>query len=198
MEYLVAAAADRAIRLYAVLTTSLPADFVADRVLPATHSIFASWDEASWITGLESEQSIECALAHLNWLRETAPQATIFLTMGEEGVLVAGSSSSLIHHVRLDRHWADVQQLVSQDATRLCGAGDCFAAGASVYLETGATRLAGIASVPSDAVGAALAGCAAAVRWLGSVLGLTARDFDVMEFPLAACRPRYLMNSLIA
>lgn len=185
MERLVRVTA-RGPRLYAVLTGSLPADFVVQRVLPCAHAIFAGWDEVGHVTRLDAAQNMDAALAHIEWLALRAPQAMIFLTMGKEGALVVGPGCPIVHHVRLDGPSPGVQSLIRRDPTRVCGAGDAFAAGAFVALETRVPLVSGGDGVASPVIRAGLAGCAAAVRWLGRVEGLRVLDFELTR--LQGCR----------
>ncbi len=59
----------------------------------------------------------------------------------------------------------------------LCGAGDAFAAGVAMYRATGRSLLPGLAAPSAE--GAAVAGCALAIRWLDRVAPLTRSDFHV-------------------
>jgi len=99
---------------------------------------------------------------------------------------VAEPALDSVCHVRLEPGpWAGVQRLVAEDSSRLCGAGDAFAGGTAVYLEYLKTLAAGIDGHYPPVVNAAIAGCAAAVRWIGFERSLRAGDFAVSALPLA-------------
>jgi len=180
MKHLVEAAKDNTIRLEVVVTKSLDAEFAHEIVLPAAQVVFASADEIGFLVGRTVTCDPSEAIEALAWLRWHAPKATLFLTLGPEGVLVAGPGLDKPQHIRLaEGPWHEVQVHVSQDSTKLCGAGDAFAAGVTVYLQTGKSLLAGGPPWYAPEVNAALAGCALAVRWIGWEPQLHQGDFVI-------------------
>jgi len=167
-----------------VVTKSLSAEFTLKVVLPAAHVVFASADEIGflprWGRGSEPSDPLDA----LAWLRRHAARATLYLTLGAEGVLVASPVLDDALHVRLVRGpWEQIQEHVRQDSTKLCGAGDAFAAGVTVYLQTGKSLLAGGPPSHAPEVNAALAGCALAVRWIGWEPRLSQGDFWIRSVP---------------
>lgn len=102
------------------------------------------------------------------------------VTLGSRGVSVQGPEAERAYHVCLiPTRAAQVQDLVARDPMRVCGCGDAFAAGAFACLEGAGHLLLPAANAPRRSVLAAVAGCAAALRWLGYSPELSAVDFTV-------------------
>ena len=180
--HLAQAAEANRIRLHVVVTKSLETDFARKAVLGAAHMIFASADEIGFLVGRKVTCDPAEALEALDWLRRHAAQATLYLTLGREGVLVAGPGLDSPRHVRLaQRPWEQVQERVGRDSTKLCGAGDAFAAGVTVHQQTGKSLLAGAPPSYAPELNAALAGCALAVRWIGWEPPLSESDFIIKK-----------------
>ena len=185
LEFLIRLGAGQRPRLHVVATESLPAVFVRERVLPAASAVICNWQEVHHLIGRPGVQTVSAAQGALIWLREHAPQASLFLTMGKEGVLVAAPGDNAVAHVRLGPTQTEqLQRQLRGYPWRVCGCGDAFASGAFTRLETGRTAVLG-----GDSGGvvysAALAGCAAAVQWLGWEPRLREQDFHVERFPLS-------------
>jgi sugar/nucleoside kinase (ribokinase family) len=187
MEFLAREAKAGRNRLSIVLTGALPFEFVQNTALPAASVLFASLDEIGDITGWDVEQTIESAFETALRLQRVAPAAIIYLTLGKEGVVVTGPDLESPYCVRLALDpWAEVQRIVAENPARLCGAGDAFAGGVTVYLECLATLAAGLDGHYPPAVNAAISGCAASVRWIGLERVVGAVDFQVSSFPMAS------------
>jgi sugar/nucleoside kinase (ribokinase family) len=184
IEFLARQANLRGSRLSIVLTKALPFDFMENTVLPTAGVLFASLDEIRDITGWRVEQTVESAFEIAFRLQRVAPIAVIYMTLGKDGVVVTAPDLESPCCVRLaSGPWAEVQRLVAQDPARLCGAGDAFAGGATVYLECSSTLTRGLDGRYEPAVNAAIAGCAASVRWIGLERSLGTTDFQVHRFP---------------
>jgi hypothetical protein len=167
-------------RLSVVLTNTLAFDFMSHTVLPVARVLFASWDEIGKITGWDVEQTVASATMAMTRLQRIAPQSLIFLTLGEEGVLVTGPGLGVPCQVRLaPGTWNAVQQRVAEDPARLCGIGDAFAGSVAANLECFATFVADLDTHHPAPLNAAISGCAAAARWLGFDPLLNAADFEV-------------------
>ena len=170
--------------LHLVLTNGLPFDFVKRVALPVARTVVTSWDEIGKITGWDVEPTPRGALWAAARLGRLAPRAVVHVTCGESGTLVSGPGSLSGYRVILSRAvWDAVQRVVSVRASAVCGAGDAYAGGVVAAEVPGFGRL-GVGEVA--AVRSALAGCAAAVRWIGYRRPLRAADFAVSAVPLAA------------
>jgi sugar/nucleoside kinase (ribokinase family) len=179
MEHL-ARAAGKGLRLLAMITPALPGDLNRSVVMPAADSLFIGLDEAARILGTAGfDCSVRGALAALNKIRSFALGATVYITMGRDGVMVSGPGGDVAFHVSLIPNLAEkVQETVRQDPTRVCGCGDAFLGGATAMIVTGDSLVSELDADPKP-VAAAIAGCATAVRWLGFIPHLRAADFAV-------------------
>jgi sugar/nucleoside kinase (ribokinase family) len=184
MSYLADAVAHQRVRLYVVLTQSLAYDFVHKTVLPSAHALFTSWDQVSHITNSKVEKALHSNLRSLAWLQERAPNSHIFLTMGKLGTLVVGAGQSIAFHLCLKPLLSAEVQVFAAHPSRVCGCGDAFAAGVLADLEAGQSLLTGERKTLPPEVWAGLAGCAAALHWLGYQHKLCEEDFTIRSFYL--------------
>jgi sugar/nucleoside kinase (ribokinase family) len=185
MSHLASRASRRQLRLYVVLTGSLPPDFVNERILPAASCIFISWDDVMYIGGVRVRKTVDKALHILNCIRDRARASMIFLTMGSDGVVVAQTDRATATHVYLDpqaRLSAEMQALAADHPAHVCGCGDAFAAGAFADLETRQSLLVEEDNNYPRDVRAALSGCAAALRRLGYDGPVSEEEFVVSSY----------------
>lgn len=178
-EYLTMAAAEGKIVLHVVLTPYLPPDFVTSRWLREANVVYASQDEIGRVMGWEIDPSLAGAVEVVGRLRPLAQRAVIYLTRGDDGVVVSMPDQADCVHVRLGRDWDQIQAHVARDSTVLCGAGDAFAAGAALWWRTGYSLLGDGSAAHPPAVTAAIAASALAVRWSGWLKTLCGSDFTV-------------------
>lgn len=119
--------------LYFVITTSLPTDFVYDRILPSGVCIF-NYDDLLALSGVNPAQhgvkdKIGIAFETLNRIRKdkTSFNQNLYVTLGKYGVYCSDGDS--IWHIKLnDEHQAKVQEDVKRHSGSTTGAGDVFAA----------------------------------------------------------------------
>jgi sugar/nucleoside kinase (ribokinase family) len=107
--------------------------------------------------------------------------------MGKRGVLSVAADSIEPIHVELDNRTGvavETQEVVRSRPARLCGAGDAFAGGVLVRRAFGWSLLSDAGAFRPH-VQDALAGCAAALRWIGVSSRLAADAFDVRPLPSA-------------
>jgi len=181
---LASAAARKRLRLYAVLTPSLPSGFLVDAVLPWVHAVIVGVDEAQRVLGVQVQSTPEGELDALRFIAGYTQYANVFLTLGKRGILVSDISTMSIYHVSLRKGiFEQVQVSLASSPWAACGAGDAAAAGVMGYLETGRSLLVGDPPAQPPAVAAAIAGSAAALRWRGYAGSLAPGDFEVRELP---------------
>lgn len=183
-EYLAQEARAGNIKLHVVPSPYLPCDFVASRWLPAASEICTSQDEIGKVMGWDVGQRLADTPAVIGRIRELNKKAIIHVTRGDDGVVVSIPGEAEPVHVRLERSWDEVQKYVAEDPTVLCGAGDAFAMGSTLLLQTGLSVLEDMDRASPAAVRAAVAGSALAVRWAGWVPRLSHADFAVQRVPL--------------
>lgn len=187
MSFLMREAAAGRTRLHVALTNSLPFDFVQRTVLRVAQAVFASCDELAKITGWHFKPTPEGATDAALRLHRISSGAIVYLTLGEEGVIVVEAGSGRVWHVHLHlRSRDEVQQFVRSHSTQLCGAGDAFAGGTVAFLECLKPLVSGINGRYPHAVSASIAGCATAVQWIGWEQRLSAPDFVVKTVARAA------------
>ncbi len=185
MSHLASRASRSQLRIYVVLTGSLPPDFVNETVLPAASYLFISWDDVMFIGGVHVRKTVDNALHILNCLRDRARAAMIFLTLGSDGVVISQADRATVTHVYLNpqaRLSAEMKALVAGHPTHVCGCGDAFAAGAFADLETQQSLLVKKGNDYPQEVRAALSGCAAALRWLGYDGRVSEEEFMVSSY----------------
>jgi sugar/nucleoside kinase (ribokinase family) len=185
MSHLAARAAGGRMRLYLVLTGSLPTDFVNENILPAARCLFISWDDVMCVGGVCLRRTVANALHLLSCLRDRARASLIFLTLGGDGVLVSRAGRATATHVYLNpqtRLAAEIRELAARRPTHACGCGDAFAAGAFAELETRHSLLVNGGRRAPREVRAALSGYAAALRRLGYQAPLSAAELTVTNY----------------
>ena len=167
----------RRAKVYLGVTRSLPSDSGIESIASV---IIAGWDDFSEQIALGVRMDISGGMLAVERLRELAPTAALFVTMGREGVLLQTASDCAAVHVRL-RSGVDsqVQLLVFENPSRACGCGDAFAAGLFAELETGRSYLSNVRTERPRFERAAMSGCASALRWLGYRGPLAESDFVV-------------------
>jgi hypothetical protein len=77
MSRLASRAAGHQLRLYVVLTESLPSDFVNETLLPAASCLVISWDDVMFIGGVRVRKTVDNALRILSCLRDRARPALV-------------------------------------------------------------------------------------------------------------------------
>ncbi len=127
--------------LYFVITTSLPSDFVFQRILPYGISIISDEDMAS-IFGqdplkLNKDQLFELSLEYIRRMKRDAINNgnTLFVTLGQNGALCTNNTEKIYHVVLKDEYREMVNYSASSRIGSTNGAGDTFA-GAVVSLST--------------------------------------------------------------
>ncbi len=167
-EYIVSSIADK----MAVITRSLPPDFVIDRVLPFCLCQF-NYDEFGYILynrviGDENDR-FQAAVEGLDQLRLMRRlQLPVVVTLGKNGALIATKRET--YHIRLQEDKLDqVQNYLKGRTSQLTGAGDAFAAHSfRAWL------------LNANSVDIAIAGNIGAVKFLG-YKALNKDDFVIAE-----------------
>src|SRR6202167_4395771 len=162
-----------------VLTSAFQPDFHQRVMMPAATILIVSADEVACCSGEGVPMTVEGALDAVDTIRGFAPRVIVLVTLGGDGVVASAPRCGALH-IRLSRSsaaWALTEGLVAADAACLTGAGDAFAAGAAYYRAFGRSLLPWLGAPSAE--GAALAGCALAVRWIGRLAPLTRSDFDL-------------------
>ena len=180
-ESLTEIAIKRRIPVCLVVTKFPDVQFVRKQLLPEVRAIIGSADEIPTVMGWDCDQSFAGATRLVARLQECAPLAAVFVTLGEDGVLVA-EPGSRTYWVRMNeevRQMAQVQ--VALDTTCLCGVGDAFSGGVASYLASPEPSILRRDSLmfESEVVAAAAAGTQVAVRWFGFDRDLVPSDFRV-------------------
>jgi sugar/nucleoside kinase (ribokinase family) len=178
MRFLTDAALQGRTRLYAVITSSLPARVACLEVLPAASVVFSAWDELEPVIGHSlplTRQSVREAIERIS---RRAPQAMTFVTMGKCGVVVRDPDGSVSNVCLASGISRVVQGIVGRAPACVCGCGDAFAAGVYAFLEAGRSLVPGGRDY-TMAVQVAVAGCGSAIRWLGYKHELVQGDFSV-------------------
>jgi sugar/nucleoside kinase (ribokinase family) len=185
MTHAAAEAAHRRIRMHAMLTPSLPAEYLTDAVLPWATTVMAGSDDLEKMFGIPVGADPGPMLDAVRWIAERTVYADmVFVTLGENGILAADLPADTIFHVRLRKNAAQaVQSSISESPLRVCGAGDAAAAGIFIFRERGSALMPGLSGLP-PAVAASMAACAAALSRIGLASVLRPPDFDVYEHPL--------------
>ena len=174
MTRLVSEPAYGAVRLYSVMTGSLPSSYWIRTVMPRARATFLSFDECERVLGLNPRHGMVVALDAVRLMLSFQNEGVAFLTSGIQGVL-AGQGDA-IYQVRLKPAASEeVERLLGGRSTRTLGCGDAFAAGAFAAMER-----AHASQLPSG-IDAAIAGCLSSIRWLGLGLGFAEDDFAVDE-----------------
>jgi len=177
VDHLVRRALNDAVRLCLVFTGSPAPGCLWGRALPASGAVVGSWDEIPAVMGWEPCLDLKAALQLNRRVADQARKAMVFITMGAEGVLAAAPAGGAIYHVRLQGDlWRTVQLRVQADPTSLAGVGDAFSGALAAYLVAGRSVVGPLAGLPLPAA-AAIAGSAAALRWLGFGGLLRVSDF---------------------
>lgn len=167
-------------KLYAMVTPALAAPAVR-RAIPACSAVFAASDEIPRIFGEEFAPTLEGAFRALAHVRALNPGATVFITLGKDGVLVGGPGAVPVL-VRLRPGLvAEVQEHIRSNPGCNCGCGDAFFAGAVAWYADRESLAVGLAGGQESGVCASISGCAAAVRWTGFQTQLGRDDFQIAE-----------------
>jgi len=164
-------------RLTCVITPSLPAWFLIDPVLSSGHTVILSEDELSSMAGKSLPPYIQDGQAALELFSGFGVMC--FVTLGKDGVLVSADKD--VYHIRLNQTTsACMQAQVRRSPERVNGAGDAFAAGVFSYIEAGCSLLPDpVLKTYPIAVSGALAGCCAAINWIGYPNPVEIEDFDI-------------------
>ncbi len=185
-----AVAAAGLIRMYLVLTPSLAKKNIPSMLSVAT-AVFAGADELTAATGMEVARDLDGALSAVAELRELAPSAWLFVTLGKNGVVIAEPGAQIVQHVRLRGAAAEAASVIARRSpARLSGCGDAFAGGSYLFLETQRTLLAGPLGLTSTAALAGASGCCTALRWLGLRRSLSVADFERHDYVLSVIATR--------
>lgn len=169
-------AAHHGLPVYAVLTRSLGAAFALDPVAAHARAVICGAPDAQFLTGISATASVDRAADAAEVLGRHTGSGPAFVTLQEDGVVVADNESMALIHVYCKRGALRViRKVVRSSPVRVNGCGDVFAQAATI-------RLMGAGPCPiggdlSAAVQSAVDGCMAAVRHLGFDGPLSAADF---------------------
>ena len=182
MTPLASAAARGRLRLYVVLSPTLSCGYMLDAVVPWASAVVAGIDEIGDALRLRIEPSLEGGMEALRIVSDYVQCASVYLTLGKDGLLVSDLATMTIYHVSLRGEVeASVQAALASAGLTVCGCGDAAAAGVLAYLEAGRSLLSGEPRSLPRSVAAAQAGTAAALRRLGFSRSLSPGDFVVRE-----------------